>query len=179
LIDTRIVRRYAAALFQSAQKVEVVDLVESDLGLITYTMETIPTLSEALVSPLIPASKKREVVTSIFRDKIHEITLFYLYLLIDNRREEVIKQTEFEYIRLANEARGIVAAQVTAAIELTESEMAKLKANLSEQMGKRVDITVTVDPSIIGGLIVRIGDTVMDGSVTGQLEKLLEDWSGK
>jgi len=171
-MDTRIVRRYAAALFSTAQAEGVVDLVESDLGLITYSFESIPSLESAIVSPLIPSEKKREVITSIFKDKIHELTLYYLYLLIDNRREDVIKETESEFVRLANEARGIVAAQVTSAVELTEDEKIRLREKLSAYTGSRVDISVNIDPTIIGGLVVRIGDTIMDGSIAGYLERL-------
>ena len=176
MIETSIVRRYASALFRQAQEADVVDLVESDLGLITYSFETVPNLEDAMVSPLIPDSKKREVITRIFQGKIHEITLFYLYLLIDNRREETIKETEPEYIRLANEARGIVSAEVTSAVELTDKEISLLKAKLSEYTGKRVDIQVNIDKSIIGGLVVKIGDTVMDGSIAGHLRRLKEDF---
>jgi F-type H+-transporting ATPase subunit delta len=172
MMDRRIVRRYASALFRSAQAADVVDLVESDLGLVSYTFETISRLEEAIVSPLIPAARKREIVTSVFQEKIHEITLFYLYLLIDKRREHVIRETEEEYIRLANEARGIVAAEVRSAVELTDDEMARLRAKLSEHTGGRVEISATVDPSIIGGLIVRIGDKVMDGSIAGHLGRI-------
>jgi F-type H+-transporting ATPase subunit delta len=179
VIDTLIVRRYTEALFNQARAADVVDLVESDLGLITYSFETIPTLEEAIVSPLIPASKKREVVTSIFKDKVHELTLFYLYLLIDHRREEAIKHTEAEYIRLANEARGIVAAEVTSAVELTDDEMVRLKKKLSDHTGRRVDVMVNIDPSIIGGLIVRIGDTVMDGSISGHLKRIKDEFLGR
>lgn len=179
MIDRRIVRRYAAALFNSAQAADIVDLVESDLGLITYTFETNPRLGEAVISPLIPDQKKREIVTSVFRGKIQETTLFYLYLLIDNRREEVIEQTEEEYILLANRARGIIAAEVTAAVELTDDEVARLREKLAEETGFKVDLKINLDETIIGGLIVRIGDSVMDGSIKGQLEKIKEELLGK
>lgn len=176
MIDHRIVRRYASALFNSATKEGVMDLVESDLGLISYSFESTPRLREALVSPLIPDHKKRGIVTSIFEGKVHPITLHYLYLLIDNRREDVIVETERDFVALANEARGIVTAQIVAAVELTDDELTRLKAKLSEYTGKRVDLVVAIDPSIIGGLVVRIGDTVMDGSVAGHLRRLKEDF---
>jgi len=172
--ETRVARRYAAALFARAKALDVVDLVESDLGLITYSLDTIPRLADALHSPLIPAAKKREIVTHIFRDKIHELTLHYLYLLIDKRREALIRYTEPEFIRLANEARGIVVARLTMAVEPTEAELARLKEKLSAHTGKRVELQLQIDPSIIGGVVVRIGDTVMDGSVAGFLAQLRE-----
>lgn len=179
MIDLRIVRRYATALFNSAQSAGAIDLVESDLGLISYTFESNPQLKDAMVSPLIPCSKKKEIVTSIFQGKIQDVTLYYLYLLIDNRREGIITETEAEYIRIANEARGIMAAEVTAAIELTPEEIINLRAKLSVMTGKQVDVVVSIDPSIIGGLVVRIGDTVIDGSITGQLAKIKNDFLGK
>lgn len=166
-------------MFKRAEAAGVVDLIESDLGLITYTFETNPKLGDAIVSPLIPSSKKREIATSIFQGKIQDITLYYLYLLIDNRREEVITETEVEYIRIANEARGIVAAVVTAAVELMTDEISRLKGKLSAYTGKRVEIVINIDPEIIGGLVVRIGDTVMDGSVKGHLERIRDEFIGK
>lgn len=179
MIDRRIVRRYAAALFGAAQSADVVDLVESDLGLITYSFETTPRLQDAMESPLIPAGKKKDIVTRIFESKVHEVTLHYLYLLIDNRREEAITATEEEYVRLANEARGIIAAQVTSVVELTDDQLSRLRTKLSEQTGRRVEIITSTDQAIIGGIIVRIGDTVMDGSVKGYLNRLREEFLGR
>ncbi len=178
MIDRRIVRRYAAALFQTALREDVIDLVESDLGLVSYTFESSPALAEAVGSPLIPANKKKEILQSIFSEKIHEVTLHYLYLAIDNRREGVISETEREYIELANEARGIVTAEVKAAVELTEDERSRLRAKLSKQTGKAVTLNITIDPSIIGGLVVRIGDTVMDGSLKGHLNRIKDEFLG-
>ncbi len=176
MIDKRIVRRYAAALFASAQSQGIIDAVESDLGLISYTCESVPKLKEAIISPLIPTEKKRDVVKDVFADKIHEITLFYLYLLIDNRREEIIVETEAEFVSLANEVRGIVVAKVTSAVELTEDEGTQLQMRLSKRTGRQVTLSTEVDPSIIGGLIVRIGDTIMDGSIVGHLRRMKDEF---
>lgn len=179
MMDGRIVRRYAAALFNRAQAAGVVDAVESDLGLIAYSLETIPRLEQAMTSPLIPAAKKRAIVTSVFSGKIQEITLYYLYLLIDNRREGIAKETEAEYVRLANEARGIVTARVTSAVELSESELAALRAKLSGYTGQQVEVSAEVDPSLIGGIVVRIGDRVMDGSIAGHLQRIRDEFLGR
>ncbi|MHB9038298.1 MAG: F0F1 ATP synthase subunit delta [Armatimonadota bacterium] len=174
MIEPRIVRRYASALFQAASKTDVVDRVESDLGLVSYMFESSPRLKECIESPLISASKKHEILKDIFLDKVHDITLSYLNLLVSKRREGAILQTESEYIKLANVARGIVAVEVTSAIELNESEEAALTAKLIEKIGKTVQLEKLVDPSIIGGAKVRIGDTVIDGSIKGRLAALRE-----
>ncbi|MDO8682128.1 MAG: ATP synthase F1 subunit delta [Armatimonadota bacterium] len=174
MIDSRITRRYVTALYDAAEKAGVPDLVESDLGLITYTLESMPNLRDALLQPLIPASRKKEIVSQVFQGKVHDITLHYLFLIIDMDRAEVIEQTESEFIRIANERRGIIAAEVRCAVELTQEQIKRLKEKLDAYTGKKVEISLLIDESLIGGLSVKIGDTVLDGSITGYLARLKE-----
>ena len=174
MIERRIVRRYATALFSAASKAGVVDIVESDLGLITYVVESSADLLDAIRSPIVGADKKRDILRALFADKIHEITLSYLYLLVDKRREDAILQTEEEYILLANEARGMVTVEVTTAVQMTKEEEAQLKTRLDKMTGKSVLLEEIIDPEIIGGVIVRIEGSVIDGSIKGQLAKLKE-----
>lgn len=172
MIERRVVRRYAAALYSAASKAEAADRVEIDLGLVSRTAESAPALMEAVRSPLIPAETKRAVLRDLFAEKVHRVTLNYLYLLVEKRREEAIVQTEREFVRMANEARGVAEAQVTTAVETSEEEQARLRAALSALTGRSVRLEQSVAPEILGGVIVRIGDTVMDGSLRGQLEAL-------
>jgi len=178
MIEPRIVRRYATALFRAANKAGVIDQIESDLGLVSYTVESSPRLAKALRSPQIPRDVKREILRAIFGGKVHEITLSYLFLLVDKQREEAITATEAVFVELANEARGIIVVDVTSAIELTRQEESRLREKLSARTGKRVELVVHIDPSVIGGLIVKIGDTLIDGSIRGQLAVLKEKMIG-
>lgn len=174
MIEPRIVRRYASALLSAALKAGAVDQVESDLGLVSYTLEASSALTEAIYSPLIPGEKKEQILRDLFADKVHAITLSYLDLLVGKRREEAIVETEKEYVRLANEARGIVAAEVTSAVPLSDEEVARLKSKLALMTGKVIELSTKIDPAIIGGVTVKIGDRVIDGSIRGQLEALRE-----
>jgi F-type H+-transporting ATPase subunit delta len=174
MIERRIVRRYASALFGAASKADEVDRVESDLGLVSYVVESSLDLREALASPIIPPEKKREILAGIFEGRVSRTTLAYMGLLVDKRREEVIRHTEAEYVALANEARGIVEAEVTSATPLAHDQEARLAARLSQTTGKSVQLSKRVDPSLIGGLLVRMGDKVIDGSIRGQLGALRE-----
>jgi F-type H+-transporting ATPase subunit delta len=179
VIDSRITRRYVTALYDTAEKAGVADLVESDLGLVTYTLESSPDLEAALLQPVVPASKKKLIVSQIFADKIHEVTLNYLFLIIDMGRVEVIKETEPEYIRISNERRGIILAEVRTAAGLTPEQATRLKQKLEAYSGLKVDLNPIIDDSLIGGVSVRIGDTVLDGSVAGFLSRLREQLLGE
>lgn len=175
MIERRIVRRYAMALFQAASSADMIDRVESDLGLLSYVLESSPALVDAISSPLIPAEKKRNIIHDIFAESISELTLSYLNLLVDKRREDAILPTEAEFIDLANEARGIETAYVTTAVRLTEEEEALLRDKLTASTGKNINLVKHVDPGIIGGVLLKIGDRVTDGSIKGQLAALKEN----
>jgi F-type H+-transporting ATPase subunit delta len=175
LIERRVVRRYAEALFGAASSAGVVDRVESDLGLVSFTLEASPDLVEAINSPLVTRQTKRDILRDLFADKVHEITISYLNLLVDKRREEAIPLTEQEYVALANEARGIMTAQVVTAVDLTPQEAAAIVEKLTHMTGKRINLENLVDPSVIAGVLVKIGDTVIDGTARGQLARLKDE----
>lgn len=176
-----LARRYAGALFETARQsdvIDVIDKVESDLGMVNYSLQTMPKLVEALNHPLIPRERKKAIVSDIFKDKVQAVTLRFLELVIDKRREGILPEIEPEYVRLANEWRGIVSVAVTSAVPLSKNEVTALKAKLDRFTGKRTDLQLHEDSGLIGGLTVRIGDTVMDGSVRGYLASLREQMMG-
>ena len=172
-------RRYAGALFAAAKDAGVIDKVESDLGLVTYSLQTMPRLKEALEHPLIPAESKKEIATQVFRAEIQEITLHFIDLVIDKRREDILEDVEQEYVTLANEFRGVATVRVTSAVPLTPAESGELRAKLGEFTGKKVELELEEDPALIGGLVARIGDTVLDGSVKGYLASLRGELLGE
>jgi len=174
MIEPRIVRRYAAALFARARNADIIDRIESDLGLVSFTLTSCPDLMDAMTSPVVPAEKKHAIIKGVFGGKVHEITLSYLDLLVSKRREEAAAATESEFVDMANEARGIVDADVTTAVQMSEEQELALRAKLSVVTGKNVQIKLAVDPGMIGGVEVRIGDRVIDGSIRGQLAALRE-----
>lgn len=178
---TTLARRYAGALFETVRQldvIDVIDMVESDLGLINYSLETMPRLVEVLNHPLIPRERKKAIVSEIFKARVHAVTLRFLELVIDKRREGILSDIEPEYVRLANEWRGIVPVIVTSAVPLTEDAVNALKKKLDTFTGKNADLELQEDPDLIGGLTIRIGDRVIDGSVRGYLVSLREQMLG-
>jgi F-type H+-transporting ATPase subunit delta len=103
---------------------------------------------------------------------VGQLTSRFLALAVERRRETILGEIYGEYQRLANEARNILPVQVTAAVPLTDPERAALATALSNRTGKNVTLEVDVDPEIMGGLMLRMGDTVIDGSVRSRLKQL-------
>ncbi|MHB0998985.1 MAG: ATP synthase F1 subunit delta [Armatimonadota bacterium] len=176
---TSLARRYAGALFETAREADIIDKVESDLGLMTYTMQSMPSLAETVNHPLIPADRKKNIVREVFGSNVQSITLDFLCLLIDRRREEILEDAEYEYIQIANNYRGVVEANVTSAVALTEDEQTRLRAKLEGLTGKKIELQIQEDKDLIGGLVVKIGDTVIDGSVKGYLAALKDRLLGR
>jgi F-type H+-transporting ATPase subunit delta len=177
MIATRIVRRYAAALFKAAQKVDLIDIVESDLGMVSFIFENSPDMWGAIRSPVVSPEKKHQVLRDVFGGKVQQMTLDYLDLLVDKRREEAITKTQEEYVALANEARGLVEADVTTAVALDADNETRLRDKLGLVTGKHVRLRKLVEPEIMGGVIVKIGDSIIDGSIRGRLAELKEKLS--
>lgn len=174
MIERRIVRRYASALYNTAAHEGVVDRVESDLGMVQNALEVSHDLKKAFFSPLLPVDTKRRIAADVFGGHVHRITLAYLELLFRKRREAVMLWTRAEYVRLANEARGIVTAEVTTAVEMTAEEETRITEKLAALTGKRIRLQKSAVPEVVGGVLVRIGDTVIDGSIRGRLNILRE-----
>jgi F-type H+-transporting ATPase subunit delta len=172
MAELSVVRRYTRALFAAAGKAGSVDQVEEDLKGVDHILRTVPTLPRALGAPTISAGRKREVVQHAFEGRIAPLTLRFLLLTLDRRREDILKDVYAEFQRLANEARNILPVEVMAAVPLTDQEQEGLANALSGRTGKTIRLEVTITPELLGGLVVRMGDTILDGSVQSRLEQL-------
>lgn len=172
--DTRAAKRYATALFQTAHKAGSLDSVETDIYMIMDLMRQMPALQEAWLSPLIPARHKHDIINKTLGANVDKLTLSFLDLLIDKRREDVLEGIEIEIRQLADESRHLVRAEATFAVAPTATEQADLIRGLEQRTGWHVKMVTHVDPGILGGVIVRMQDTIIDGSVRGTLERLRE-----
>ncbi len=173
--------RYAEALYEIASKEKVLpkyknmaDRIEAELKAIETVFNENEKLQQLLYHPRITAEDKKDVLEKLFEGKISKITSNFLALLIDRRREAFFSDIVNEYVKLANAGRNIVAAQVASAVELNDKEKGKLGQALDRLTGKKVRTSYVVDPSLIGGIVVRMGDKVIDGSIKTRLATLKE-----
>jgi F-type H+-transporting ATPase subunit delta len=130
------------------------------------------TLQRFLASPKIAPRLKKQILAKALDDRVPRNLLRFLETLIDNRRQTLIPQIAAVYNDLLEERQGRVHAQVTVARQLDTDGEASVARNLSRALGKTVVPHVAVDPAILGGLVVRVGDTVIDGSVRRRLAVL-------
>ena len=172
MINNAVARRYAHALFALAQEKNVIENTEKDLQLVNQAVANNDQLAEVLNHKLIPAENKKELCQQIFAAQISQITMNFLMLTIDKKRENLWPEMVVEYSKMADEAKNLHTAQVTSAVAMSQEDIQALEKRLSKVTGKNIKVNVEVDPSIMAGLIVKIGDEVMDGSVKKRLTML-------
>ncbi len=172
MINKTIARRYARALFAIAEKNKDIEQYKKELTLVVNTVLANPQLDEVLKHQLIEPEKKKSIFDAIFSSQISPIMKNFLHLLMDKRRERFLKEILSEYIMFADQAKNIVAATVRTAVELKPEYEKAIKDKLSYLTGKETRLKIQVDPQLIGGVVVKIGDRVYDGSIKKRLQTL-------
>lgn len=170
--EERVARRYARALFQAAVQQQAVEEVGNAFQELLRTLEEQPALQQLLRNPLMARERKQKVVQQALGAQIHPLLASLLNLMIAKRREPLIEEVFREYGKLYDEHMGILRVQAVTARPMDELQERALIQSLERRTGKTVIVDKQVDPSLIGGIVVRIGDTVIDGSVQGQLQRL-------
>lgn len=170
--DTRVAKRYAAALFEVGKRDGILDAVGEDLLLIERLVEEQPVLRGVMTQPIITEDRKDKMVSDVFGDRITATSLDFLKLLIRKRRSDLVLETISEFRTLLADHLGIVDATAQTATAMTSDQVTRLTASLEKMTGKKLNLTTVVDGSIIGGVVVRIGDNIIDGSVRGRLDRL-------
>jgi F-type H+-transporting ATPase subunit delta len=170
--DTTIARNYAEALFALAQKANDLRGWGTQISDVADAIGRDRTLRLFLESPRIDAGRKNDVLARAFQDRMPRLLVRFLQTLVRNRRQLLIPQIAHEYLGLVDQAEGRMHATVTMAREPQGEDLQVISRELSRSFGKNVVPHVTVNPAILGGVIVRVGDTVLDGSVRRRLGKL-------
>ena len=172
MLANQLAVKYAQAIYELAADKGMLDAVEKELRLVESTIDSYSDLATLMYHPRVLSQVKKETISKVFGQDVADFVLKFLLLLVDKRRETVLPEIIREYIKMANEARGIVEAEVITAMPLVETQQAALASKLSLVTGKKVVISTQIDKTIIGGIIVKIGDKLIDGSVVRQLETL-------
>jgi F-type H+-transporting ATPase subunit delta len=164
-------RRYAEAAFDIAQRDGTIETWRADLDTVAAALEDEAAM-RALANPAAPLEARNRLVESTLGGRVSRPVINLVLLLLQRGRIEAIGRVAAEFRRLDNQRQGIVTATATSAAELTPDEVRALTARLEQRTGGRIELTTAIDPAILGGIIVRLGDRLIDGSVRGRLERL-------
>lgn len=167
-----IVNRYATALFDIAFDKGAMIQFEEEARMIKKVFDEEPEYIKLLSHPSIIEEEKIELVEKAFTGQVSDEFIGLMALMIKKSRTEYLIRVLEQFIYMAKEASGVLTAQVISAMPLTNQQLAQIKSNIEKNTGKTIEMDTTVDPSIIGGLIVRVGDKVVDGSIKGQMDAL-------
>ena len=165
-------RRYAEAAFQIAERDKNTAEWLAELDRLAVAVADGEVVRH-LENPQIPFDTRHEAFNALFRARAMVPQVYNLIgLLLRRRRLEAVVDIATEFRRLYNRQQGIVEALATSAAKLDDDEVSALRARLEQMTGGRVELTLAVDPALLGGIQVRMGDLLIDGSVRGRLERL-------
>jgi F-type H+-transporting ATPase subunit delta len=175
-----VARRYATALADVAISKNEERQVLSELQVWASMIEANPQLKEVFSNPTVPYDQKRKVLQELIaRSRAAETTSSFLQVLLMNQRLAQLKDIVERFAQILDERAGVVAAQVTTARPVPESQQNALRDALSGITGTSVRLSFATDESIIGGLVARIGSTIFDGSVESQLQRLASEMTSQ
>jgi F-type H+-transporting ATPase subunit delta len=178
MASEEVITGYAEALFRVVQAEGNLDVVEDELFRFAKVLEANHDLKQVLSDHSIERSQRMKILEELLGDKVMPQTLGLLEFIVAQGRGRQLPQILDRLTDLAAEARQSVVAEVRSAVPLDDEQRRELAAALSKATGKQVEIKVLIDPAVIGGVVAKVGDTVIDGTVRRRLEQLREQVTG-
>jgi len=178
-IQASLPGRYAAALFDIARDSRTIATVEASLASVRTAIDGSPDFARLIASPIVSrADAARAVAATAATLGIDATTTKFLGVLADNRRLAQLPAIIRAFRALAADHRGETTAEVTSAHPLADDQVDALKASLRQRIGRDVAVELAVDPSLLGGLVVRIGSQMIDSSIKTRLNSLAQAMKG-
>ncbi|WP_460622398.1 ATP synthase F1 subunit delta [Hymenobacter tenuis] len=176
--EIRVASRYAKSLLDLAQERGELEVVKQDMDLFSKTLEENRDLRLLLRNPIVKHDKKLAILRAIFNGKVSAMTEKFFSIVTQHSRESALEFIGSEFLTQYNSLRGMQVAEVTTAMPLSAELRAQLQQMVRQQSGLAdVSLTEKVDASLIGGFVLRIGDRLIDDSVSYRLRKLRNEFS--
>jgi F-type H+-transporting ATPase subunit delta len=163
---------YARALFEIARAEGTLDEVEDELFRFSRSVESSDELRRTLTDDMIPAAKRQAIVEDLLGGQATPTTTHLVSMVIGSGRGRDLPAIIDKLVHRASESKNLEVAEVRSAVPLTDDQQIRLAAALANATGKQVNLKVVIDPSVLGGVVATVGDTVIDGSVRTRLDQL-------
>lgn len=174
--EIQVASRYAKALIDLAAEQNIVEPIKKDIELFINTCQANAELQAILRNPIISLDKKANILDAIFSDKLNKMILEFFKIAIRKGRADVLLASAKEYVNQYNVLKNVVKATVTSSSALSNDNLKQIEAVVKEATKGEVILTTQVDPSLIGGFILKVGDRQFDTSLSGKLNKLKKEF---
>ncbi|MDX2249909.1 MAG: ATP synthase F1 subunit delta [Bacteroidia bacterium] len=178
MVEDRIGYRYANSVFQLAEERNMIPGVKEDMALILDIHTTNREFANFLKTPLISSPAKEKIITTIFEGRLKTQIVEHLVRLITRKgREMYLPHTATAFLQIYDKHFGIVRGKLTSASPLSEDTKVAIKAAIEKETGNTFEMDHEVDPSLIGGFLLKMGDDLFDGSVVTSLRKIKQEFT--
>lgn len=178
--QTILARRYAKAVFTVGTESGKLEDYNAALQAVAALYSENTDVVDALTNPLYPIELREKVMAGIVKSiEVDTVMSNFLNLLVEKKRADILPDIAEEFKVMVDEAQNVSHGTVISAVELSEELQGKIQDTLEKLTGKKVELTTSVDPTIIGGMIAKVGDLVLDGSIKTQLAGLKESIKGR
>lgn len=174
--DAQLIDGYAAALLEVARAEGRPDVLSAEVAAVAHQFGTSDELRTTLSDPQVPFERKQGVVSDLLGKRASAVTIALVNMLIGSGRIGDFETIAERMMALAAEAEDEVVAEITSAVDLDDATVARITDKLAEATGRRLRPQLVVDPTLLGGVVAKVGDTVFDGSVRSRLQDLREAW---
>ncbi|MCE2846932.1 MAG: ATP synthase F1 subunit delta [Sphingobacteriales bacterium] len=176
MLESKVARRYAKSLLGLAQERNLTDRVFNDMELVSASCAASRELSLLLRNPIVQGDKKEAVVKALFGKQMDAVSMAFLDIIIRKGREGHLEGIAAEYVKLYKAMKGIVTAHVATAVKLDEATRNTILSMVRASRGDKAELVEEVDPSLIGGFVLRVGDQQYDTSVSRKLRQLRNEF---
>lgn len=165
---------YSQAIFEYALETDRLEQFQKEFDFFAQALMDYPEFFEIIKTPKINFEEKKEIITETFKDSISAEMLNFLKVVLDKKRGSELLNIKRDFDRRVDEHNNILNASVESVIPLTDEQLEILSQNLEKITGKNVVLVSSLNPALVGGLVVKMGDQIIDGSVKFKLESMLE-----
>jgi len=176
--ELTVASRYAKSIIDLAEEKNLLNEINADMVFFLRTLKANPELKAVLGNPIISHSKKLAVLTAVFEAKVNKISIAFYKLMINKGRGDILYTTAQDYIDQYDIKKNITKVSVVSATPLSAANKTAMIAEVKAAVGGEIDLDTKVNPALIGGFVLTIGDRQLDTSIANSLKKLKKDFAG-